>query len=316
MVCQRSRHVVSCATAVNSPSVSSVCLDYRATGAMGAQHLMECGLRVFSYYGIPTQNASVLRFQSFSEQIINHGLSFIPCPAAFIGLDGQAQSPWTELTDWLKTVPKPIGIMAFDDAAGYYLAAACRHANVNVPEQIAILGVNNDTLMCEIASPPLSSVEAGFSRVGFAAARLLDRLLRGEKLDEHEKHLVIQPLGIVKRLSTDLLAVNDPQLSEAIRFIRENACNPCSVDDVAQVLAISRRSLEQRFVKVLGRTPGEEIMRIRMDTAKRLLRQREISLREVAKLCGFSGDSTLVRAFHHVEGTTPLAYRRAAQSSR
>jgi LacI family transcriptional regulator len=315
-ICERSRYVVSCSSTTTSANVFTVCLDSTAVGTTGAEHLIECGLHHFSYYGVPDRPPSINRARSLAATVSQHALSYIPCPFAFSGLDQPAQGqPWIELTDWLKSLPKPIGIMAFDDSAGYYLAAACRHASINVPEQIAILGVNNDKLFCEIACTPLSSVDAGFTRIGFAAARLLDRLLRGEQVREHERIQRLPPMGVAKRLSTDLLAVNDPHVAEAVRFIREHACDPCSVDDVARSVAICRRRLEQRFAIRLGRTPGEEIMRIRMDTAKRLLRRHELRLKEIANLCGFSSDSAFARAFHHVVGTTPYDHRRAAQST-
>lgn len=313
-ICARSRYVISCSSSTVSAKAFTVCLDSVAAGKMGAEHLIECGLQHFSYYGVSHLLPSVNRAKGFVSAVNEHKLSYIPCPFEYSGLEQPAQGqPWVELADWLKTLPKPIGILAFDDAAGYYLTAACRYASINVPEHIAILGVNNDTLFCEIACTPLSSIEAGFTRVGFTAARLLDRLLRGERVSESERVLRLPPLGVVKRLSTDLLAVNDPPVADAVKFIREHACDPCSVDDVAHSCAISRRLLEQRFAKKLGRTPGEEIMRIRMETAKRLLRRPELRLREIANLCGFSDDSTFVRAFHHVSGATPIAYRRSAQ---
>ena len=314
-ICATSRYVVSCSSATKSSKAFVVCLDSTAVGTMGAEHLIECGLQNFSYYGTPERLPSINRAESFAAAVRKHALSYIPCPFAFSGLYQPAQTqPWIELTDWLMELPKPIGIMAFDDTAAYYLAAACRHTGINVPEQIAILGVNNDKLFCEIACTPLSSVEAGFTRVGFTAARLLDRLLRGDQLSEQERVLRLPPLGIVKRLSTDLLAVDDPQIAAAVRFIREHACDPCSVSDVALQAAMGRRLLERRFAEKLGRTPGEEIMRIRMETAKRLLLRPEVGLTDVANLCGFSFDSAFVRAFHRTVNCTPSAYRRAAQS--
>ena len=316
VVCARSRHVVSCSSVNKSSNACMVCLDYAATGKMAAEHLIECGLQNFSYYGELGKLPSTQRAEGFAAAVCRRGLSYIPCPLTFSGLDNSVHAkPWIELTDWLKNLPKPIGIMAYDDAAGYYLSAACRHSGINVPEQIAIIGVNNDKLFCEIACTPLSSVETQFTRFGFAAAHMLDRLLQGEQLSEQETDVRITPIGVVKRRSTDLLAVNDPQLAEALRFIRQHACEPCSVEQVTQHVAMGRSVLERRLMQKVGRTPGEEIMRIRIDTAKRLLQQTELRLHDIATQCGFSCDSSFARAFHNAVGDTPLAYRRTAKTT-
>jgi LacI family transcriptional regulator len=217
--------------------------------------------------------------------------------------------------EWLKDLPKPIGIMAVDDGAAAYLVSACRHADLSVPEQVAVIGVNNDEVLCEIACTPISSVDAGFTRVGYGAARLLDRLLRGEQPTSAEKAVRLPPLGVMKRLSTDLYAIDDLQLAEVIRYIREHACDPCTVEDVARVAAVGRRNLERRLSRTLGRTPGEEILRVRMETAKRLLLQPDLGLDIVAQRSGFSGMPAFSRAFTRVNAVAPSEFRRNAQKS-
>jgi len=211
---------------------------------------------------------------------------------------------------WLRELPKPIGIMAFDDAAAHDLAAACLDADIGVPEHVAIIGVNNDDLLCESAWPPLSSIEADFSRMGYVAAKHLDAILRGEKLAPELRFVKLPPLGVVQRQSTDVLAVDDPNLADALRFIREHACDPCGIDDVLRHVPVGRRWLERQFLKTLGRSPHAEITRVRIEAAQRLLLQPELRLPEIAERCGFSVMQTFTRAFRINAKITPAAYRR------
>jgi hypothetical protein len=161
-----------------------------------------------------------------------------------------------QLIKWLRELPKPIGILAADDAVAHDLAASCLDAGIGVPEHVAIVGINNDDLLCESAWPPLSSVEADYSRMGYLAARHLDQLLSGQKLARKDRYVLLPPLGVVQRQSTDVLAVNDPDIAEAIRFIREHACEPCSVPDVLKHVPVGRRWLERQFASTLGPNPA------------------------------------------------------------
>jgi len=314
----RSRFVVSTSGSTDPALMPTICLDDAAVGTMAAKHLIDCGLKSFSFYGVPGRRASDNRQASLSACVQQHGHAFFPCPYFFPGWAEQkrdSEQPWTELATWLMHLPKPIGIMAVDDAAAAYLVSACRHANLSVPEQIAVIGVNNDEVFCEIACTPISSVDAGFARAGYGAALLLDRLLRGEKLTPDEKAVRVQPLGIVRRLSTDLYAIEDVELAKVIRYIREHACDPCTVDQVAHATAIGRRNLERRFLRTLGHTPGEEILRVQMETAKRLLLQPELSLTVIAERSGFSGTPAFSRAFARINAMTPSHFRRTARTA-
>jgi LacI family transcriptional regulator len=316
LICRTTPHVIACSGSVDPERMPTVCLDDWAVGVTAARHLLECGLKNFSFYGVPHRAASNNREGGFKSTIESHGGSCFQCSFEFPGwTDPKEAQPWVELVEWLKQLPKPIGIMAVDDAGAAYLASACSLANLSVPEQVAIIGVNNDEIVCELASTPISSVEAGFHRIGYAAALLLDRLIKGESVSHPEQHQRFAPLGIVKRLSTDLFAIDDAQLADVIRYIREHACDPCSVADVADIAAIGRRNLERRFLQKLGRSPGEEILGVQMETAKRLLLQPELSVSVVAARSGFSGVAPFSRAFHRVTELTPSEYRRSILKS-
>jgi len=306
---KNSGFAVSCsgASPVSDPAV--VCLDDVLIGAMAAEHLMECRLQSFAYYGVYGMHSSN-RYTGFSQTLANKGYSCVRCPVGFPGFFQNQQEHWPSLVAWLRSLPKPVGILTVDDAAAHDLAGACRSGDLGVPEHIAILGVNNDDLLCESASTPLSSVDCDFTRVGYGAARMLDRLMHGEKLSDAERHVRLAPVRIVKRQSTDVLAVDDPDVADALRYIREHACDPCSVDDVLRHVPTGRRRLERQFSRKLGYTPGMEILRVQIETAKQLLVHPELKLPEISRRCGFADAATFSRAFTRVTKTSPGVYRR------
>ncbi|HEX8339446.1 MAG TPA: substrate-binding domain-containing protein, partial [Tepidisphaeraceae bacterium] len=289
-------------------------LDDVATGEMAADHLLDCRIERFAFYrGNPDWVTSTNRYEGFRNRLEQKGfacaLSPMPWPS---GLEWLTHAHRPALMTWLRELPKPCGILAVDDSAAIDLAEACQEAEIGVPDDIAILGVNNDDLLCEVAWPPLSSVDADFSRVGYHAAKLLSRMLAGDKLDPAERIVRLPPLGVVRRMSTSVLAVGDPNLADAVRYIRQHACDPCTVHDVLRHVPVARRWLERQFVAQFGRTPHDEITRVRIEAAKRMLLQPDIALQDVTQRCGFSGVQNLARVFRQVTGDTPAAFRRAS----
>jgi LacI family transcriptional regulator len=190
------------------------------------------------------------------------------------------------------------------------LAEACRIAAIGVPERVAIIGVNNDDLLCESAWPPLSSVECDFTRMGYMAAKMLDRLLAGENLLAQDRLIRLQPIRVHQRMSTDVLATEQKDVADAVRFIREHACDPCSVDDVLDAVPVARRKLERLFAETLGRSPYDEIARVRAESACRLLLQPDLTLPDISERCGFSSIQSFNRFFSQRHEITPAAYRR------
>lgn len=307
-------HVVRCSGSGDPKLSAVVCLDDVAIGEMAAVHLMDKRLRSFGFYGKGGPLLSRRRFEGFSETLAQHGYT---CSDAGVGWSTAIEAAGAEylpaLITWLRSLPKPAGILAVDDTAAHDLAAACRAADIAVPHQIAIVGVNNDDLLCESAWPPLSSVEGDYARVGYEAARLIEQMLAGKKLLISKRYVRLQPLGVVQRQSTDLLAVDDPHLSAAIQFIREHACDPCSVRDVLKYVPVGRRWLERQFVTRLGRTPHDEIMHVRIEAAKRMLLQPELKIAEIAQRFGSSAIQNFNRAFEQSVGKTPAAWRNDAR---
>ncbi len=314
-VASKAKNFIRCSGSADPAMSPVVCLDDYAVGRLAAQHLIDCQLANFGFYGLEKRSAlSLNRFHGFRDALAEKGFQ---CQEAGVGWTTSIEylgnrSPQS-LVDWLAQLPKPVGIMAVDDMAAHDLAAVCHRFEITVPERVAIIGVNNDDLLCESAWPPLSSVNCDYSRVGYIAASMLDRLMQKAKLEPNERHVRLEPLGIVRRQSTDILAVDSPDLAAALRYIREHACDPCTVGDVLRHVPVGRRWLERQFVRILGRNPHDEIMRVRIETAKRLLLQPELTMQDIATRCGFAVQQNLGRAFLNVTGATPGAYRRDAR---
>jgi LacI family transcriptional regulator len=209
---------------------------------------------------------------------------------------------------WLVSLPKPVGLLACYDIRGRQALDACRRAGLSVPDQVAVLGVDDDELLCGLSSPPLSSVIPDSSGAGRLAAELLDALLRGERLERDE--WLLPPLGIATRQSTDALAIDDELVVAAVRFIREHACEGIKVADVVRGLGTGRRALESRFTRRVGHTPHEEIARVQFRRVEQLLAETDLSLATIAARAGFRHTEYLTVAFTRRHGVSPSRWRR------
>ena len=217
------------------------------------------------------------------------------------------------LADWVRSLPKPIGIMACHDPRGYQLVDACRRAGVLVPDEVAIVGVDNDPVLCQMADPPLTSVDPDGARIGFTAASWLDRMMCGEP--GPSSTVLLEPKGLIARRSSDMLAIDDPEIARAVRYIRDHACEGVRVPDLLAEVAMSRSVLERRFRKVLGRTLKAEMLRVQIDRAKQLLSETDLLLADIAQRTGFTGDKYFSDAFCHQTGLRPTAYRESLRST-
>lgn len=215
-----------------------------------------------------------------------------------------------QLSKWIAALPKPIAILAANDVCGIRLSDVCRMTDVQVPEQVAILGVDNDEVLCRLSSPPLSSIDLNCSLIGYHAAALLDDMMSGR--NPSREPVWIPPKEIVVRQSTEIMAIEDKDLARALSFIRLYACQGINVYDVLKNVQISRATLERKFATYLGRTPGEEIVRVRLEHVKRLLNNTDYPLARIAELTGFKNPSHLSVVFKRVTGQTPQQYRLAS----
>jgi LacI family transcriptional regulator len=208
---------------------------------------------------------------------------------------------------WVESLPKPLALFVANDLWGFELVQAVREIGLHVPDDVAVLGVDNEELLCEIAHPPLSSIRIGAEQIGHAAVALMEKMLRGKPLSAEIPR--IPPLEVVTRQSTDVLAVDDPEVAAALRHIRQHALEGLSVKQMLDVVPINRRTLERRFISVLGHTPLEEIRRVRLERAKTLL-QTDLPIYDIAIRSGFATPEYLATSFFQATKMTPTAYRR------
>jgi LacI family transcriptional regulator len=272
-------------------------------------HLRERGLRHFAYYGDGRFNWSNWRAAEFRRLCAEAGC---PCEVLDVSTEPRSGASWTKqlrrTAAWVKWLPKPVGIMACYDILGRHVLEACRVGGVNVPDQAAVVGVDDDELLCELSDPPLSSVAPDTYRTGYEAAELLDRLMCGERSEP--RAYLVPPLGVVVRKSSDMLAIDDESVSEAVRFIREHACSGIGVSDVLEDVPMSRRVLEARFKKLVGRSPHEEIERVRLERVQELLRLTDLTLEGIAEKTGFQHAEYLSALFKKRVGIPPSIYRK------
>lgn len=312
---RKTKHVIFCSGSADPDESGVVSMNDHSVGVLAAEHLLECRLDCFAFYQRAETALVDRRFAGFSATLEAKAKTCAKCPVPWH--PEQVNREYSaKVIQWLVGLPKPAGIMAVDDSAAHNLAGYCLQAGIAVPEQIAIVGVNNDELLCQTAWPPLSSVDCDFERVGYLAAQLLDRLLRGEKLTGTDRVIQVPPLGIARRQSSDMLAIDDPNLADALRFIREHACDPCSVQDVLREVPVARRWLERQFLGRLGRTPHDEITKVQMEEARRLLVQPGVTIADVASRCGFSSLASFGRAFLRSQEMSPAAYRKSVTKSK
>ena len=283
--------------------------DDEAITRLALEHLRDCGLQNFAFFGDPFYNWSIWRQHAF-ERILGHSSN---AGSAIFNLPAREEPRvrwWTQreaIRAWLDGLPKPVGIFACYDGCGQQLLEICRYYEIAVPNDVAIVGVDNDELLCEITTPSMSSVVPNAFRTGVHAAEILDRMLQGEKLPAR-KHS-IEPLGVRKRVSTDVLAVEDRHVAEAVAFIRRNAHNNIGVEDVLGAIPLSRRVLEARFRKALNRTPHQEILRVRTNAVRELLLETDMSLSEISAAIGIEHPEYLSVFFKKETGLTPREYR-------
>jgi len=288
--------------------------DNLAIAQLAAEHLLERGFRHFAFCGYqrtlhPKLDLRGDHFQQCIEQAEYH------CQVL---QDVKRQRPrsWEQqqawIARWIAELPKPIGILAANDDRGLQLLDACRRSQIAVPDQVAVLGVDNDEYLCDLSLPSLSSIDVNSEETGYQAAALLDRLMDGKRPPKRISE--IKPAGVIVRRSTDVLATDDVEIVRAVRFIREHACRPISPDDVVQHVSISRSSLESRCRNVLGRSLHQEIRKVQIDTARALLADTDLPIKQVALRAGFKNVQYLTRVFSSIIGQPPAEYRQSRVS--
>ncbi len=286
----------------------SIVCNNAAIANMAAKHLVERGFRHFAFCGFSNVYWSQGRCEAFYEVIARAGFQ----THVFQRPIGRGRRSWDKeqalIADWIKSVPKPVGLMACNDDRAIHVIKACRDSGLYVPEEVAVVGVDNDDLVCELCDPPISSVDLNTERAGYEAAELLDKWMAGEKMAKEQ--ILIQPTQIVVRRSTTVLAIDDQVVSMALRFIRQHSKELIQVGDVVAEVGLSRRPLQKRFRRILGRSIHEEIRRTHVKEFVRMLLETNMSVSQIAFALGYPSDKHIARIFRREKGMTPLAYRR------
>lgn len=309
----RSRSVptVDVSAARRVPGIPWVETDDAEIARLAVEHLIERGFRSLAYCGEPDFNWSEWRREHFEAAAAERGCDCHVFQSASRSNSGYSwQAEQKRLAAWVRRLPKPTGVLACYDIKAQQLLDVCRGIDVAVPEKLAVLGVDDDSLLCNLCDPPLSSVAPDARKTGYTAASLLDQLMSGAA--PPDEAFLIPPLGIETRQSTDTLAVADTDVAAALHFIRENACTGINVSDVVRQTNLSRRVLETRFNRLLGRTPHAEITRLRIERVKRLLVETDLPLAAIAERTGYRHVEYLTVAFRNIVGVPPSVFRQEA----
>ena len=288
-----------------------VCPDGVEAGRLAAEHLLDRGFRRFAFVGaFDNPLWSTRREEGFVARLEEAGLpcQIYPTPKSRLGREWAREQE--TLGRWLSSFPRPLGVLACDDERGLQVLEACRAARLLVPEDVAVVGVDNDDLMCELADPSLSSVGLDTRRAGYEAAALLDDLIHGRF--KNARRILVKPVGVVARRSTQVFDLKDREVALAVRFIHDHASRPINVSDVVRHVCLSRRALEIRFQRALGRSVHDEIIRCHLQRAQVLLSETERTIAEVASAAGFGSACHMYRAFQKHLGCAPSRWARQA----
>ena len=303
--------MVSTTSALGPDFFPVVDVDHAAAGRLAAEHFLEHGHISFAFFGSDTTGFSIEREHGFRAKIESSGHTLHTCHADPL-LSRHRDESWIrteeEIERWLLQLPRPCAVFVSNDVSARTVTNAANQLGLRIPEELSILSVDNDEFECLFTTPTLSSIEIPAVQIGRAAARILQQILEGE---DSEKGALLPPVQVIERQSTDLVATKDHAVVEAVSFIRANLTEQISVDDIADAVQCSRRTLERRFREALDRTVHDELMRQRLARARRMLQETEVSLEEVARQTGFTDSRRLGLVFRKKFATTPAAFRKS-----
>lgn len=286
---------------------SELSSDANVVARLAADHLLERQSSHFAYVGLEERGWSSRREKYFSAHMKEAGYDIHAYRQPRRKRDRIWQSEREIMAKWISSLPTPLGLFACNDDRGREVLEACQLAELNVPEDVAVLGVDNDEVFCDLSDPPLSSVALNAETAGYRAAELLDEMMQGRV--RKPRKVMVEALGVIARRSTEFVAVRDYDVAAALQFIRQEQGCGISVASVAHEVAMSRRSLEKRFRETIGRTILEEIQLVRLDRAKRLLMETTYPISKVAQMAGFGSTGYFIQFFQDRVGKTPRKFR-------
>jgi LacI family transcriptional regulator len=295
--------------------VPAIITDHQAVSRLAADHLLSRGIAHFAFCGFSGIHFSEQRSQYFAEYLARQGRPVSvyaePPPrrkTSVSTIESGSSLRADAMAAWLKSLPKPVGLMAATDNRGHQLLNVCGEYGIAVPDEVAVIGVDNDEMLCELCDPPLSSVALNPWKVGYEAAALLDRMIGGAT--PPRPRTLIPPLGVVVRRSTDVVTIPDADLAAALRLIRQRACRGIRIEDVVEKVQISRSTLKRRFMAFLRRSPQDEIHRVQIERVMHLLGTTRLPLLKIAEQAGFRHVESMCKLFKRKTGMTPGQYRK------
>jgi len=291
-----------------SKALPVVRTDSRSIAKMASEHLIGKGIKNFAFCGFDNyewSNERKMNFECFNEEAGYKTYNY----NSLKKYDWQNEQK--RVIDWIKTLPKPVGIMTCNDDRGQHILEVCKLIGLKVPEDVSVIGVDNDPMICEIGDPPLTSVALNVESAGYETAKLLDELINGKKMQGQQ--ILVTPTHVVQRQSTDILAVNDSDVAAAIRFIRENAKNKILVKDVVKITRLGRRALEQRFKKNIHRSIYNEIRQVRVELISNMLIETDLPISQISSLFNFTDVEHISRYFKKEKGIGLREFRKLHQ---
>jgi len=289
-----------------TPKMPHIVLEHENIGRKGAEYLKEKGFKNFAFCGFNNMYWSDKREYGFANSLraAGYNVEIYKQPKAE---KKSVHNEQKNMAKWLQSLPKPIGLMAVNDDRGQYVISLCNLLRINIPEEIAVVGVDNDDLVCDLCNPPLSSVALNTQRAGYNVAALLDKLMCGEKMNG--QLVTIDASHIVTRQSSDIIAIEDKDLSNALHFIRERAREPIQVVEVADAIGVNKRTLERRFLKKLKCPINEKIKNARVELMTKLLCETMMPITQISDEMGFKSIEHISRYFKREKGVSPTEYR-------
>lgn len=309
--------VVNCSSRAPLANLPTVCVDNVAVGKMAKEFFQKRDFKNYALCGRVQRPGTRSRGQAFEKAVLGAGFTFRKF-MRWKRVTDAGQESWLDsdhigkLRRWLTALPRPVAIFCSDDMVAIQTIAACKDAGLNVPDDVAVLGVDNDEVLCQMVSPQASSIKLAQEEIGYHAAALLDRLIKKELLPDNKEecHKIFAPVEVATRASTDMIAVDDFAVAKAMQFIRENRSHYINVQDVAEASHVSRRTLELRFRKILNRSVASQIRQSHVNQARWLLRDTNWTIEKIAPASGYRSADRLTVAFKNETGQTPGQYRR------
>jgi LacI family transcriptional regulator len=289
---------------VDIPNITGA---YHETGVLGADYFIKKGFKNFAFYGFKDIVWSRERAEGYEERLARAGHAV----HYFEHKKARSSELWyykpSSLSRWLKSLPKPIALMTCDDNQGQHITEACRQAGIRIPEEVAVLGVDNDVMICDMSDPPLSSIALDVEKGGYDAAKLLHQMMKKEVPGYYD--IVVKPTQVITRHSTDIYATNDDHIASSLKYIHQNIDKNLHVDEVVKQVPLSRRALEKRFLEITGYPIYKYISNLRIEKFSKKLLDTDMSVFEIALDMGLTDSKNLARQFKQAKGCKPSEYR-------